>query len=81
MKPRTQRVPVEPASVYVAVDGRALRAWRKRRGLTMAALAAAAGISRSYVSMIERGERSALHPAIVIRLAAALNLIFEELTP
>jgi transcriptional regulator with XRE-family HTH domain len=35
--------------------GRSLRALRQRRGLTQAELAAAAGVSQSLVSLIERG--------------------------
>ena len=67
------RPPVEPASISVAIDGRALRAKRKSRGLTMVELAAGSGISRSYVSMIERGERGTVRPAVMARLAEALG--------
>ncbi len=34
-----------------------IREWRRHRGLTQAKLADAMGISRSYLTMIERGDR------------------------
>ena len=48
-----------PQGIIAGMDhqriGRALRALRQRRGLTQAELAAAAGVSQSLVSLIERG--------------------------
>ena len=52
--------------------GEAIRAARLRAGLSQEALAAEAGLHRTYVGGIERGERN---PSLVniVRLAAALN--------
>lgn len=33
-----------------------IKEWRKHRGMTQVALAAAMGVSRSYLTMIERGD-------------------------
>lgn len=68
------RPPIEPARASVPVDGRAVRAKRKAKGLTMVELAAGSGISRSYVSMIERGERGTVSPAVVTALATRLGV-------
>lgn len=55
------------------VCGRKLKAAREARGLSLAALAAAAGVSPSYLSEVEHGRKS---PSLLVlrRLAAALNL-------
>lgn len=49
-----------PAYVIAALDAFAgnLKAARTRAGLTQSALAAAAGVRESYVSMLERGQRN-----------------------
>jgi DNA-binding XRE family transcriptional regulator len=52
--------------------------WRKRRGLTQAALAQAAGISQSYVAGLESGARKG-DPALFLRLARALRVRMEDL--
>ncbi len=53
-----------------------IRVWRKHRGLTRAALAAAAGVAPSYVSEIETGKKRGSFDAIA-RLAAALDAPLE----
>lgn len=52
--------------------GEAVRAARKVRGLSQEALADAAGIDRSHMGKIERGERN-VTLLNVLRIAAALN--------
>lgn len=52
--------------------GEAVRAARKARGMSQEALADAAGIDRSHMGKIERGERN-LTFLNVTKIAAALN--------
>ena len=54
--------------------GEALRQFRVARGASQSALAAAAGMDRSYVNRLEAGERGAPAPAAVEALVAALEL-------
>jgi transcriptional regulator with XRE-family HTH domain len=53
--------------------GRAVRAARKERGLSQEALADAAGVDRSHMGKIERGERN-VTLLNVAKIAAAMNL-------
>lgn len=53
--------------------GQAVRAARKTRGLSQEALADAAGIDRSHLGKIERGERNVTIMNIA-RVSAALNV-------
>lgn len=64
-----------PAAVAAAVAGGAtpVRAWRKHRGLTLQALASAAGLSRPFVSQIEGGKRAGTATTLK-KLAAALQV-------
>ncbi|BBE74341.1 helix-turn-helix domain-containing protein [Oharaeibacter diazotrophicus] len=52
--------------------------WRRRRGLSQQALAAAAGISQSYVADLEAGRRKG-DPALFLRLARALGVAMEAI--
>ena len=52
--------------------GEAVRAARKAQGLSQEALADAAGIDRSHMGKIERGERNVTF-LNVLKIAAALN--------
>ena len=69
-----------PAAVaYAMADGAtALRAWREHKGMTLQALADAAGVSKPYVSQIEGGKRRGLG-ATLKKLARALDLPVEAL--
>lgn len=58
--------------------GQALRALRQRRGLSQEALAAEAGMNRTYISDLERGQYSPSLTAIAA-LAAALGVKPHEL--
>lgn len=53
--------------------GEHIRGLRKRRGLTMAALAQAAGLSTGYISQLERNLASPSIPALV-KIAQALGV-------
>ena len=70
-----------PAAVALAIaDGvPRLRAWREHRGMTLQALADAAGISAPYISQIEGGKRAGT-TATLKKLAAALGLPLAALT-
>jgi len=57
-----------------------LRAWRRHRGLSLRALAAAAGVSPSYLSEIERGAKPGSVEALR-RLAGQLGITIEALLP
>jgi predicted ATPase/transcriptional regulator with XRE-family HTH domain len=61
--------------------GRRVRALRLAVGLTQAELAEASGISERTVSDLERGLRSRVYPATARRLAAALRVSGDQLTP
>lgn len=54
--------------------------WRKRRGLTQAALANEVGISQAYLAQIERGKRVG-DIQLYRRLASALRLEIEDIAP
>ncbi len=56
-----------------------MRQLRQRRGLTIRQLALYSRVSNSYLSMVERGARSAPSPAILARLAPALKVPYTEL--
>jgi transcriptional regulator with XRE-family HTH domain len=56
-----------------------LRAIRRRRGLTMAAVAERSGLSQSFLSMLERGERKLRRLDHITALAAVLRVPPSEL--
>jgi DNA-binding XRE family transcriptional regulator len=56
-----------------------IRVWRAHRGLTREALAAAAGVSPSYVSEIETRRKPGSLDAM-IKLAAALRVSLDDIT-
>ena len=64
-----------PLSVVEAKLGGAspLRAWREHRGLSLQALADAAGVGKPYVSQIESGKRTGTATTLK-KLATALNV-------
>lgn len=67
----------EPNTYIRVLFGHRLREIRTKQGTTQESLAEAAGLDRTYVSKIERGERN-VSLDIVARLAAALGSpIFE----
>ncbi|MDA8164748.1 MAG: helix-turn-helix transcriptional regulator [Desulfobacteraceae bacterium] len=62
----------------LATEEHPLKVWREYRGLTLAALAAACGVSRAALSQIENGKRS---PSVelLVKLARALSCDMEDL--
>lgn len=64
-----------PAAVALAIaDGvHPVKAWREHKGLTLQALADAAGVSKPYVSQIEGGKRAGT-AATLRKLATALGV-------
>ena len=69
-----------PASLVNAIlDGvNPLRAWREYRGLTVAALAASAGVTAAYLSQIESGKREGTIDTLR-KIAAALNVMIDDI--
>ena len=60
------------------VTGEVIRALRRRRGISQEVLSGMAGISRSYLSMIETGEKSA-NVDTLWRIAGALDMKLSDL--
>jgi DNA-binding Xre family transcriptional regulator len=57
-----------------------VRVWREHRGLKATELAARAGLSPSYLSQIESGQRDGTF-AIMAAIAAALDVTLDDLAP
>lgn len=55
-----------------------IRVWRQHRGLTVAALAAKAGIAASYLSLLERGKREG-KVSTLRAVAKALEVTLDDL--
>jgi transcriptional regulator with XRE-family HTH domain len=66
------------AAKLLKTFGRSIRSLRKQRGLSQEALAEACGLSRNYISDIERGVRNPGLLALVA-LARALRVSLREL--
>lgn len=60
--------------------GRQVQSKRKEKGLSQADLADLVGISRNYVSLIERGEAESISMKILNQLAVVLGASPSELT-
>jgi len=69
-----------PAVLPESEIGRRVRAIRRRRGLGLDTAAGLAGISKSYLSMLERGQRRVDSRALLDRLADALGCSVLDLT-
>jgi len=59
--------------------GQNIQQVRKQRGLTQAALGKVAGLSQSYISMIEADQRPNLSAVNLKRIADALGVTVDEL--
>jgi len=62
-----------PVAHAMADGAHPLKAWREHKGLTLQALADAAGVSKPYISQIERSKRAGT-AATLKKLAAALGV-------
>ena len=60
------------------VTGEVIRGLRRRRGISQEVLSGMAGISRSHLSMIETGEKSA-NVDTLWRIAGALDMKLSDL--
>ena len=64
---------------YALLDGEnPIRVWRGYRGLTQQQVAEAAGISKSYLSQLESGQRKG-SAEVLARVAKALNVSLDDL--
>jgi transcriptional regulator with XRE-family HTH domain len=68
---------LDPAA-FLRVVGKRIRILRLTRELTQDELAAAAGISRSFVSLVEHGAKG-IDVVRLLRLARALDVPLDEL--
>jgi len=59
--------------------GQNIQQVRKQRGLTQAALGKVAGLSQSYISMIEADQRPNVSAVNLKRIADALGVTVDEL--
>lgn len=74
------RIPLAVVQATALGGATPLRAWREHRGLTLQALADAAGLSKPYVSQIESGKRAGT-AATLKKLATALGVPVAALLP
>jgi len=73
-------LPAEVVDRLLRGDVHPVRVWREYRGMTQEALAGAAGISKSYLSLIESGrKRGSLQ--VLERIARALRLDLDDILP
>jgi DNA-binding XRE family transcriptional regulator len=74
---KTELIPDGEVDAYLDAPT-PLSFWRKRRGLTQAALAKKAGVTQAYLSEIEGGKKEA-RIGVLRDLAAALKVSVDEL--
>jgi transcriptional regulator with XRE-family HTH domain len=65
---------VSPAPAGAEIDGPEVRRRRKLAGKSVTDLAESCGITFQYLSMIERGDRRTVSPAVFGRICNALGL-------
>ena len=70
-------VPADTAKRLIAGEN-AVRVWRQHRGLTIAELAGAAGLSQAFISQIETGKREGSLSAMKA-IAEALSVGLDDL--
>jgi transcriptional regulator with XRE-family HTH domain len=72
--------PDEPADVEPTQFGRVIREKRLGLGLSQGAVASAAGVARSYISMVENGSELCLPESVLVPLSAFLQIDADELS-
>lgn len=72
------RIPQEIVTKTIIEGQNPIKVWREHRGLTVEALANAAGISKPYLSQIENGKRHGTM-RVMKAIAKALNLPLDVL--
>lgn len=72
-------VPLEMTERMVVGES-PVKVWREHRGLSQGALAAAAGIGQSYLSMIESGRRDGPFK-VMTAIARVLGVTLDDLAP
>lgn len=73
MHPMTPHTTPENARTSVALSGPAVRARRKRKRVSVTEVAAAVGITRQWLSYVERGESVNVSAGVADRLAEQLG--------
>ena len=76
---REELIPAEVVDRLLAGEA-PVRAWRAHRGLTQQALAAVAGLSKSYLSQIESGRKTGTLETLG-HLARVLGVEVDDLAP
>jgi transcriptional regulator with XRE-family HTH domain len=66
--------PGAPEAATMAIDGAKVRRARKLRGCTLKDFADTCGISLTYLSQIERGDRPRVSPKVFVGICDALGL-------
>lgn len=64
----------------VRIMQRPLREWRERQGWTLADVSGLTGLSRSYLSRVERGQREP-SPTVKVHVARSLGAPVADLFP
>jgi DNA-binding XRE family transcriptional regulator len=75
-----EAIPREVAERLLAGKTHPVRVWREYRGLTQEALAAVAGVGKSYISQLESGRKSG-SMRVMRLIAGGLSVEIEDLLP
>lgn len=65
---------------FLIIVGKRIRAERKRQGISQEKLAEIADLHRTYIGMVERGERS-ISTYNLAKIRQALNVPIEQIFP
>lgn len=73
-----EAIPADMMRALVNSDDHPIKIWRKHRHLTMQNVADEAGISKSYLSQIEAGNRNG-SAEVLKRIATTLNVTLDDI--